>query len=190
MAAYRVLLAAVAPNSMCTIAFCASLIRMQSQLTKETRPLAPTIKFFVSASDAEDAFAKDPQYDAMVMFDTTMGVPTEFFLDAPEHDCEISPYPLATVDWDRVQRKIATTRENPEFVGNVYNFDPAEAGPVPGHRYMRVSREAVREMKVVKVRRGVRLRDVTEVYVDVTCPSTNHGLLAYTGCVGSRHILR
>ncbi|NBS69726.1 hypothetical protein EBT31_12565 [bacterium] len=175
---------------MCSIAFCASMIQFQNRLTKEPRAVAPTIKFFASTNDAETFFAGSPDFEAVVMFDTTMGVPTEFFLHPPEHECEISPYPLPTVDWDRVRRKIATTTEAPEYVGNVYNFDPAASEPVQGQRYVKVPVTAVREMKVVKLRRGTTLADVQTVHVDVTCPSTNHGQLAYTGCVGSRKILR
>lgn len=184
---YKVLLAPISTNGLCSISFCASMVQFQNQLAKESG-LAASVMFFESAKEAETAFANGA-YDAIVMMDTKMGVPTSFLVTPPRYDCEISPYPMPTIDWDRVERKIAATTERPEWVGNVYNFDASLAVPVDS-KFARVSKEHVKECAVIKLRRGVTYQSVQEVYVDLANPSVNHGTVAYTGCVGARKTLR
>lgn len=187
----RVLLAAISPASTCTIGFCASLLKVQTQLTR--RPdVQASIRFFPTQKDAFDVPATE--YDTIVCVDAEKAVPPEFMLDPLPEDvsCLMSPYPLPIIDWDRVQRKLGCpypSTEPPENVGNVYNFDPSRATPI-SPQCVSVPRDAVREWGVVKCASGVDLASVREVHVDLHHPTVNHGTIAFTGCVGWRNVLR
>lgn len=185
---YKVLLAPVSPSATCTISFCASMLRFQTRLAKEPG-VSASIMFFDAVTEAEKAFAEG-DYDGCVILDTRMGVSTEFLFAPPTHACEIAPYPLPKVDWDRVSRKIGCSDETLSSVGNVYNFDPSKAVCSAGTQFTKVPRTAVTEMSVLKLRRGVLLKDVEEVYVDLAHPAVNHGPIGFAGCVGNRTSLR
>ena len=187
---HKLLLAPIAPSSTCTISFCATMLRFQSRLAKEPG-VSASITFFDTTKHAEKAF-EEGEYDALVLLDARLGVPDDFLIRPPLHPCEISPYPLAQIDWERVSRRLGDEEcyESPQFAGNVYNFDPAQAIPTQGSRFAKVPREAVRECAVVKLQKGARLDEVTDMYVDLANPSINNGHVAYTGCVGLRKHLR
>lgn len=188
---YKLLLAPVSPAATCTISFCASMLRFQTRLSKEPS-VSASIMFFDAVAEAEKAFQAG-DYDGCIIIDTRMGVETDFLFAPPQHACEIAPYPLPKVDWDRVTRKVGSDSESTETlssVGNVYNFDPSQGTGGQGARFTRVPRSAVTEMSVLKLRRGATLADVEEVYVDLAHPAVNHGPLGFAGCVGTRTSLR
>ena len=177
----------------CTIAFCASLLKVQAQLLRRPEVQA-TINFFDSAAAALEEFA-GKGFDACVVMDSGMGVDPSFVLDDFTEPVVIAPYPLCVVDWDRARAKLSAggsageSTEKPENVGNVYNVDPSKAR-VTSASSLLISRDDVKEMKVFKVRKGVVLAETKEVCVDLAHPAVNMGRVAYTGCVGQRKQLR
>lgn len=182
-------LAIIAERDTCTITFCASLLKLQTHLAR-SQDVQASINFYPRVDDALKDFS-DKGHDTLVMVQSHIGVPETFFLEEPAHDLILSPYPLATIDWERVARHLVnpSTTESPEYVGNIYNFDPSAGAPA-SPRYYKVPREAVTEFGACKLRRGVSFHSCHDVYVDLTQPSVNHGTVAYTGCVGVRQQLR
>ena len=185
----RLLIAALHRQDMCTISFTASMLKLQVELARAAGSVDVSINFFPNRAEAMRAFTAN-SFDTVVFIDSYSGVTPEFVLEEPVHDCTITPYPLAKIDWDRVKSKLESkSLESLENLGNVYNFDATRAIPVCP-RYLQVPRDAVTEFAVCKLCQGVDVETVEHMYVDLENPSTNHGSVAYLGCAGVRKQLR
>lgn len=170
----------------CTIAFCASLLKLQVQLARR-QDMAVAIDFVADDAAAWAAFETSGA-DTLVTIDSHAGVDAGFVLDPMEDgdDCVVAPYPLPAVDWDRAARVLAdgVTAEPADHAGLQYNvaLDRMDSrGVVPV--------DDVAEMRVAKFRRGAPRRPPT-VRVDLAHPAQSFGKVAFTGCVGHRRILR
>lgn len=167
----------------CTIAFCASLLKLQVQLARR-QDLAVAIDF-VADDDAAWAAFETSGADTLVTLDSHAGVSPDFVLDPFEEDCVLAPYPLPAVDWDRAARVLAEdSAEPPEHAGLTYNvaLDRMDA-----RGYVPIA--DVAEMRVAKFRRGAS-RKPARVRVDLERPAQSFGNVAFTGCVGHRRVLR
>jgi hypothetical protein len=174
-----VLVAVVARSDTCTIAFCASMLKLQVQLAR-AKDVAVAIDF-VASQDAGWAAFEAGNHDTLVLLDSHMGVSPEFVLEEPTADCVISPYPLPKLDWAKAETLLKDPAcAHPEEAAFVYNVDP----PAPS-----VPFDKVTEMRVAKFRRGAP-RNPATVNVDLAHPSQCHGMVAFTGCVGHRRVLR
>ena len=174
-----ILVAVVMRADTCTIAFCASMLKLQVQLAR-SRDVAVAIDF-VSSEDAGWAAFEAGGHETLVLLDSHMGVSPDFVLEAPAADCVISPYPLPTLDWARAETLLKDPAcARPEEAALVYNVDP----PAPC-----VPIDRVTDMRVAKYRRGAP-RKPDSVHVDLEHPSQCHGMVAFTGCVGHRRVLR
>lgn len=170
----------------CTIAFCASLLKLQVQLARR-QDLAVAIDFVADDDAAWAAFAKT-EADTMVVIDSHAGISPDFVLEPLEtdEDCVIAPYPLRGIDWDRVTRVLEDPQasEPPDHAGLRYNvaLDRMDARG-------RVPLVDVAEMRVAKFRRGAPRRP-SPIRVDLAHPAQSFGIVAFTGCVGHRRVLR
>lgn len=167
----------------CTIAFCASLLKVQVELARR-QDLAVAIEF-VRDDAAAWALFDNSDADTLVMLDSHAGVSPNFVLEPCQDDCVVAPYPLPTVDWDRAARVLADeSTEPPDHVAHTYNvaLDRMDArGCVP--------LDDVAEMRVAKFRRGCPRRP-PRVRVDLDHPAQSFGTIAFTGCVAHRRVLR
>ena len=96
-----ILVAVVVRSDTCTIAFCASMLKLQVQLAR-TRDVAVAIDF-VASQDAAWAAFEAGNHETLVLLDSHMGVSPEFVLEEPASECVISPYPLPKLDWARAE---------------------------------------------------------------------------------------
>ncbi len=170
----------------CTIAFCASLLKLQVQLARR-QDLAVAIDFVADDDAAWAAFEEKSEADTLVTIDSHAGFDPEFVLEPllPDDTCVLAPYPLRTIDWDRAARVLAeSTEEPPEHVGLRYNVSLDRVDSKG-----RVPLTDVAEMRVAKFRRGCARRP-SPVRVDLARPAQSFGTVAFTGCVGHRRILR
>lgn len=179
-----ILVAVILQHETCTIAFCASMLKLQVQLAR-LRDIAVAIDFLESEDAAWDAFTHGT-FDTLVLVDSHFGVSPEFVLEEPRDDCVVSPYPLPRLDWERAAQTLADAAEAaepPESVALAYNVD------IDSVETPRIPMSCVKEMRVAKFRKGCP-RAPAAVTVDLEHPSQSHGKVAYTGCVGHRRILR
>ena len=207
----KVLLAIVnTPGSGATssLGFAVSMLRLQTVMQGSPTPLQAVLEVVPSLRAAVDLVAGDASFQTLVAISSHLAFSSTFVLRALASGKPFvaGVYPLPVLDWDRVKSK-SESSERPEFRGNVYNVDAANAKSVGGG-YMEVpaagvepgavvlAREAV-DAVAAKVKAGECVADADvpvawggPVFVDVDQQCANFGPVEFFGCVGARTVLR
>lgn len=202
----RILLAGIAPTGEASLAFVASLLRMQVDLLRSSS-VRVSFEFFDHLGAALEYFYKaDPEFDVFVGVRTDMTVESSQWFVECDRDFVVGVYPTGIIDWKRVDEKIATTTsESPSCVGHTYNVDLSKSA-INNGRYVVVKNAG---LGLVKLRRTVvdSIEDKKrlfgpgaeyelcelwgkDIYADIATKTVHNCSVPFYGCVGQRRILR
>lgn len=146
-----VLIACISAGGDVSIALTVSMLNMQTELSQGNA--TPAIRFFRDVNAAIDFFHATKEFGRLVVVDGQTAAPPAFMLDtSTAADFVVGVYPLEGIDWDRVEKNMAHTTEDPRNVGHVYNVTPgAHVGG--GGKFVEV--HGVKDMRVFRITRRV-----------------------------------
>jgi hypothetical protein len=113
---------------------CVSILHLQMQLMTTQDGFQADMRFFKTNNEAITELYKSKEFEGIFMLNFASGVPGEFALKALRSDKDVvfGIHPLATIDWDRVKEKIASTTETLQNTGVVYNLKLASIPDAAG----------------------------------------------------------
>jgi len=200
-----VLIAGITATGEVSLAFTASLLRMQVELLR-TSNIKVSFEFFESTGKALKYFSESGE-ELFVCVNADMTVLDTAWLLGTDRDFVVAVYPTGEIDWKRVDSTIANTSEDPNLVGTVYSVDLADS-TVENGRYVTTKSAG---LGIFKVRRTV-LREILEnhsaetvfgpraadlcalwgkdIHADISVKTINNCPVPFYGCVGHRKTLR
>lgn len=206
-----ILLAGIAPTGEASLAFVASLLRMQVNLLRSAS-VRVSFEFFDHLGAALEYFYKsDLGFDVLVAVRTDMTVENSNWFIECDRDFVVGVYPTGAIDWKRVDEKIATiTTEIPSCVGHTYSVNLATSVISDG-RYVIVKEAG---LGLLKLRRAAvqSMYDALkgddrrlfgpgaehelcqlwgkDIHADIATKTVHNCIVPFYGCVGQRRTLR
>lgn len=190
------LFVAITTEDVCTIGFATSVIQLRQALQS-----APNVQAAIDfVPDLETAFQKCKNMgdvDVMAVLSSQISFPARFILRSlvAPHPFIAAIYPLAQLDWNRVQQKALVPGEDMRFKGNKYNFDPSLATPVTGQyiavrsaelKAMVLKRDAIDKVSGVKCTKDICKAWGKDIHMDLIEQCANFGPMEFSGCIGVR----
>lgn len=202
----RVLLAVLAPRGTATVGFAISLLQLQNALQSAPN-MTVIVEVLPSLQEAVKLSASAPSdeaFDAVVAIASHVSFPSAFVLRALVAPAQFvtAIHPLPAIDWKRVAAKAGDKVEAMRFKGNVYNVDPAACKPAPDAPGYVVVPSAELGAVVLKGEAisavaacGGGSKSVCEawgrdIYADLEAQCAVTGSVEFTGCVGTRTVIR